>query len=204
MGRAFRYEWEGAVRRLALPRGVKLVAATVAQYADLDGRQVRPGRERLAEETGYSLKQVDRHLATLREVGLIVRTRSGSANGRRALADEYRLALPEDILERVDLVRPVDLGAVDNRANSGHLASSDPEAEEAIGEPDQWTSDGDCSGGTLDMGVPITGHPDVHPPSHDHAITTPTPIDHSLFDDHSRREDRPVDNVVEFRHRRSA
>jgi len=86
MARLPRYEWEGTVRRLALPRGVKLVAATMAQYANPDGTQVRPGRERVAEETGYSLKQVDRHLKTLRDLGLLVRVRMGSANGRRGRA----------------------------------------------------------------------------------------------------------------------
>jgi hypothetical protein len=195
------------VRRLAIPRGVKLVAAMCAQYADLDGRHVRPGRERLAEETGYSLKQVDRHLATLRGFGLIVRTRSGSANGRRGLADEYRLQLPDDILDRVDFVKPIDVGPVDNHRNSGHQMSDDRSMDEKPDEGDHWTSDGDCFSGSLDTGVPITGHPDVHPPSHDHATTTPTPNHHSLFDEHSRRETRPVDNrenVIPFRSRGAA
>lgn len=200
MGRAFRYEWEGVVRRLALPRGVKLVAALLAQYADLDGRRVRPGRERLAEEAGYSPRQVDRHLAVLRDLGLVVRTRSGSANGRRALADEYRLVIPEDILERVDLVRHIDLGPVDEPESSGHQMSTDSEVDDG----DHWPCTSTDFDGSLDTGDVITGHDHVHPPSHDHASTTPTPEDHSLLAEHSRREGRPVDNVLEFRHRRSA
>jgi DNA-binding transcriptional ArsR family regulator len=196
----FIYEWQGVVRRLALPRGVKLVAATLAQYANPDGTRVRPGRERLAEESGYSPRQVDRHLKTLRDLGLIVRVRSGSANGRRKLSDEYRLVIPEDILERVDLVRHIDLGPVDEPENSGHQMSTDSEDD----DDDDWSPMSTDFDGSLDAGDVITGHDHVHPPSHDHARTTSTPDDHSLQDDHSRREASPVDNVYPFRHRRTA
>jgi biotin operon repressor len=187
------------MRRLALPRGVKLVAAMLAQYGDLDGTRVRPGRELLAEETGYSTKQVDRHLKALRDFGLIVRVRSGSANGRRKLSDEYRLAIPEDIIERVPLVRHIDVGVVDNPAISGHQESP----AFADDDGDHWTSDGDCFSGSLDTGVPITGHLDVHPPNQDHATTTPTP-NWSPQPDHLRREAAPVDNVIEFPQRGAA
>ncbi len=210
MARLLRYEWETTVRRLALPRGVKLVAATMAQYGNPDGTEVRPGRERVAEETGYSLKQVDRHLKTLRDLGLLKRVRLGSANGRRALADEYRLVIPEDILDRVDLVKPINVGPVDNSVSSGHQMSTDPGEEEPAESADQWTSDGECSAGSLDMGVPITGHLDVHPPTRTTPVITPTPIDHSLKDDHSRRAREPaVDNseladVIPLHRRRTA
>jgi DNA-binding transcriptional ArsR family regulator len=204
MARLPRYEWEGTVRRLALPRGVKLVAATMAQYANPDGTQVRPGRERVAEETGYSLKQVDRHLKTLRDLGLLVRVRMGSANGRRALADEYRLAIPEDILDRVDLVKPINVGPVDNPPNSGRQMSGDQSDESDSSEPEQWTSDDDSSAGSLDTGVPITGHLDVHPPTKTTPVTTPTPDNRVLQDRHLRREAPPVDNVLPFRRRGAA
>lgn len=204
MARLLRYEWEGTVRRLALPRGVKLVAATMAQYASPDGSGVRPGRERVAEETGYSLKQVDRHLKTLRDVGLLKRVRLGSMNGRRKLADEYRLVIPTDILDHVDLVRPVDLGPVDNSPSSGHQMSSDSTEEQGSDDPDQWTSDGDCFFGSVDMGDPISGHLDVHPPTRTTPVKTSTPKDHSLQDDHLRREAPPVDNVIQFPSRGAA
>lgn len=192
MARAFRYEWEGAVRRLALPRGVKLVAATMAQYADPDGTKVRPGRERVAEETGYSVKQVDRHLRVLRDLGLLKRVRFGSANGRRQLADEYRLVIPDDILDRVDLVKPINVRPVDNAKSSGHQMSSDTAVDEAPDRADQWTSNEDCSTGSVDTGVPITGHLDVHPPTKTTPVTTPTPTTTgSSNDDHSRTG--PVD-----------
>lgn len=193
MARLLRYEWEGTVRRLALPRGVKLVAATMAQYASPDGSQVRPGRERVAEETGYSLKQVDRHLKALRDLGLLNRVRMGSRNGRRALADEYRLVIPPDILDRVDMVKPINVGPVDNGPNSGHQMSPDPSEERGSDGTEQWTSDEDCSTGSLDMGDPITGHLDVHPPTKTTPIETPTPDDNALNVDHLRREALAVD-----------
>lgn len=193
MARMLRYEWEGTVRRLALPRGVKLVAATMAQYASPDGTKVRPGRERVAEETGYSLKQVDRHLQVLRDLGLLKRVRLGSRNGRRALADEYRLVIPEDILDRVDLVKPVNVGPVDNPSSTGHQMSTENAEPQGAEDADQWTSDDACSEGSVDTGDPITGHLDVHPPTRTTPVKTPTPNDHSLQDDHLRREETAVD-----------
>lgn len=198
MARSPRYEWETVIRRLALPRGVKLVAALLAQYGNPDGREVRPGRELLAEESGYSTKQVDRHLKTLRDLGLIVRVRKGSANGRRALADEYRLAIPEDILDRVDLVKPINLGPVDNPENSGHQVST----EDGPPNGEQWTSSGECSDGSVDTGVPNSGHQMSTHHARTTPVTTPTPKDQWSFeDDHPLG---PVDNVIPLhRHRRA-
>jgi hypothetical protein len=101
--RPFRYEWEGILRRLALPPSVKLVACLCAQYGDLDGRDIRPGVDRLALETTYSERAVRTALAALREVGLLVRVRAGSSQGRRGLADVYHLSdpVPDDIADRV-------------------------------------------------------------------------------------------------------
>lgn len=203
MARSPRYEWETVVRRLALPRGVKLVAALMAQYGNPDGREVRPGRLLLAEESGYGLKQVDRHLKTLRDLGLLVRVRKGSAHGRRALADEYRLAIPEDILDRVDLVKPINVGPVDNPVDdpksTGHQMSTDNEP----GDDEQWTSDGECSGGTVDMGVPITGHQMSTHHARTTPVTTPTPKNYGSFEDDHPLES-PVENVLPFRRRGAA
>lgn len=103
-GRPFRYEWDGVLRRLKLSPTVKLVAAYVSQYADTAGRHARPGVERLALETGYGSATIKRSLAKLRELGLLELVRSGSSQGRRGKANEYKLAVPADLLERVDLV----------------------------------------------------------------------------------------------------
>lgn len=97
----FRYKWESVMRRLALPSPTKLVAAYCAQYGDLDGNEIRPGEKRLALETCLGERTVREAFATLREIGLLVRVRSGSKMGRRRLADEYKLAIPENVADKV-------------------------------------------------------------------------------------------------------
>lgn len=99
--RPFRYEWESVMRRLALPSPTKLVAAYCAQYGNLDGTEIRPGVDRLKLETCLGERTVREALATLRHIGLLVRVRCGSKMGRRALTDVYKLAIPEDVADKV-------------------------------------------------------------------------------------------------------
>jgi DNA-binding MarR family transcriptional regulator len=80
-----------------------LLALTLATYADQDGTRVRPGAERLARVMCVSERTVVRNLATLRSDGLIQRVKQG--NRWTHQADEYRLTLPFDLLER-DLLDP--------------------------------------------------------------------------------------------------
>jgi biotin operon repressor len=94
-----RFEWERVIKALPLPPMVKLVALTLATYGDLDGCDVRPGSEALIGDTGASRATVWRALAYLREVGLIVSV--VPANRRRGIAEQYRLDVPADILQRV-------------------------------------------------------------------------------------------------------
>lgn len=104
---AGRYEWERILRRCVLhPQPVKTVAAYLAQYANADGTNVRPGVDRLAAVSGLSERSVRGALTTLRELDLITRTRLGSSLGRQALTDEYRLSYPDDIYRRVHMLDP--------------------------------------------------------------------------------------------------
>ena len=102
-----RYEWERIVRRVVMP-GIttKGIALTLATYANADGTSIYPGNERLVAVTGTGDKTVRRALAWLREGYLIERVREGSRGGRGGLADEYRLILPSDLLERHELLSP--------------------------------------------------------------------------------------------------
>lgn len=102
-----RYEWERILRRCVLhPQPVKTVAAYLAQYANADGSNVRPGVDRLSAVSGLSERSVRNGLTVLRELDLITRTRMGSSLGRQALTDEYRLSYPDDIYLRVHMLDP--------------------------------------------------------------------------------------------------
>ncbi len=118
-----RYEWERVIRALPLPSAAKHVALNAATYADAKGAQVYPGNERTVADTGLSLATVKRAYRMLREVGLLVRVVEGSRMGRRGVADEYRLSIPDDVLARVVNYRPgltVSRDqAVDNPADQG-------------------------------------------------------------------------------------
>ena len=102
MASTSRFDWERAIRALPIrPPLRKLVALMIATYANGNGGNAHPGEDRLAEECGITTRAVRGHLAALREVGLLVRTFNGSQSGRRRLADEYELAIPADVLSRL-------------------------------------------------------------------------------------------------------
>lgn len=98
------HTWTGVIRRARLAPTVKLIALTVASYADPDGTKVYPGLARLVYECGVGYSTARRALADLRAAGLIERVRRG--NRRRKQADEYRLVLAEDLLDRVAVPSP--------------------------------------------------------------------------------------------------
>jgi hypothetical protein len=66
--------WLRAVRRTKMPLAGKGVALALVTYANKDGTNAHPGEARLAADCGINEQSVRRHLAALRDVGLIVRT----------------------------------------------------------------------------------------------------------------------------------
>lgn len=101
----FLTQWTSVVRRIRLGRTVKAVAVMLTVYADPDGSRVYPGVARLSYECELSYTVVKGALRTLRSLGLIVKV------GRRGDADEYRLILHEDLLERVNVPTPSQVTA---------------------------------------------------------------------------------------------
>jgi hypothetical protein len=103
---AERNEWERVWRRVVADPAIKLVGWTAASWAEPDGTRIFPGARLLAATTGLSETTVKNALAVIRQSGLIWRYVEGSKHGRGGLADEYRLTIPDDILDRVPMLTP--------------------------------------------------------------------------------------------------
>ncbi|WP_433445680.1 hypothetical protein [Nonomuraea sp. CA-141351] len=85
---------------------VQHIAVIAATYGNPDGTRVRPSEARLARVCRRDVKTVRDCLKRLREVGLMVRVFEGSSAGRGGLADEYELAIPDDLGDRVPMLDP--------------------------------------------------------------------------------------------------
>ncbi len=106
-----RFEWERVVRRVDFPMRLKLVALTLATYADADGTRVRPGVDVLAAVTGQGASTVRRLVAALRESGLIEVVARGGGRSGRGRATEYRLTLPSDV-DSLSLLPPTEVSSL--------------------------------------------------------------------------------------------
>ncbi|MEV3980778.1 hypothetical protein [Nonomuraea sp. NPDC049758] len=110
------FEWLRVVRRADLSFGegkkkvsaatVQHIAVVAATYGNPDGTRVRPSEARLARVCRRDVKTVRDCLKRLREVGLMVRVFEGSSAGRGGMADEYELAIPDDLGDRVPMLDP--------------------------------------------------------------------------------------------------
>lgn len=104
-----RFEWERIVRRAALPRPAKLLALTLSTYADPDGSRVRPGNAALVAVTGYSPRSVGRILGELSgRFGLLELVARGGGRGGTGKTATYRLTVPTDLLDRIELLSPAE------------------------------------------------------------------------------------------------
>lgn len=134
-----RFEWERLVRRIRMPKPVKLLALVLSTYADADGSRVRPGQGVLAAVTDDTDRNVRRLLKTLRDdLRLIEQTSRGGGRGGHGRTTEYRLTLPTDLLDRVELLSPVDEPAVSPDIQMS--AQSSPQPVGNSDSPDIQTS----------------------------------------------------------------
>lgn len=102
---AKRWDWERLVRRILMPKAVKLAALVLASFADNDGSRVCPGLDEVAAIIGQSTRSAGRHVGALAdEYGLLVQVARGGGRGRERTNNEYRLAIPVDLLDRVQLL----------------------------------------------------------------------------------------------------
>lgn len=160
-----RFDWERLIRRIVMPKPVKLAAFVLATYADPDGTRVRPGMEVLAAVTGDSEKNARRILSTLREMGLVELVSRGGGKGGRGKASEYRLTIPDDLLERFAMLEPGDKPAespdiqmsaqsthnpVDNPVDKDDSPDTQTSGQSEADEPNDRTSRA--------LSEPMTGH----------------------------------------------
>ncbi|WP_431897855.1 hypothetical protein [Nonomuraea sp. bgisy101] len=110
------WTWVRVVRRAELGFGagkkrvgsdtVQHVAMVAVTYGNPDGTRIRPSVERLARVCRKDEKTVRLCLARLRDIGLLIRVFEGSSAGRAAKADEYKLAIPENLAFLVAMLDP--------------------------------------------------------------------------------------------------
>ncbi|MFI7191432.1 helix-turn-helix domain-containing protein [Nocardia nova] len=91
-------EWVRILRRVQMTPGTKYLGLMMSTYANFDGSRVFPGVKKLALVMCVSEKTAKRALAELRALGMVERVKQG--NRHNGDADEYRLTVPVDLLNR--------------------------------------------------------------------------------------------------------
>lgn len=122
--RVGRFEWERLIRRVRLgfyegatrdPRRwvphttVQHVALVLATYADLDGTRVRPSARRVAQVCGLDERRVRAVITHLRRSQLLELVRPARGPGRGGgpgRPAEFRMSVPDDLLERLAYLDP--------------------------------------------------------------------------------------------------
>ena len=165
-------DWVNVVRRAQLGPTVKLAALIIASYANPDGSKVFPGIARLAVQCGIDYRTAQRALSTLRNVGLIRLVRRGAR--RNGLADEYRLTLAEDLLDRCDVPSPAAERAAIQKVTDRHRHRSTrhPCPVEAT---DNHTTPVSCESGSTRHGSAVLHDTGDAPPKRDPVLQEQPP-----------------------------
>lgn len=134
--------WDGgnSVKITASVKTVGVWAMTFAEYED--GTRVFPGVEILGLVAGVTERTAGLAMGAICQLGFMWQYVNGSRAGRpRAgrggVASEYRLTLPDDLLERVPMLPPeLRLGdAAEYHPNSDHLISLHLFSDQVISDP---------------------------------------------------------------------
>jgi hypothetical protein len=110
----------------ALPPGVKATCLVMTLFANAEGANIYPSVGRVAWLLGFHRRAVEKHLAQLRKIGVLIPTSSTSGGrmaGGRGRRVHYR----------------IDLRALPARAPFGAALEPRPEAGVSAGEQDQRT-----------------------------------------------------------------
>lgn len=159
--------WDGRalVKVTASVKNVGVWAQTFAEYED--GTRVFPGVEILALVAGVTEKTAGQAMCAICQLGFMFQYVNGSRSGRPrkgrgGVASEYRLTLPDDLLERVPMLPPEFRfdDAAEYHPNSDHLISHHLIRDQMISVP-----------GSPELSSRIT-RTQFAPPNQDH-ITNP-------------------------------
>ena len=117
-------DWIRFVRRTRLGRTTKAVAFALATYADSNGHRIFPGVAGLAVACELTYNVAQESLSALRDAGLIERVKHGTR--RMGKADEYRLIIDPDVLERIDVLDPNQVEKETERLMARRRGKHDP------------------------------------------------------------------------------
>ncbi|MCX4470483.1 hypothetical protein OOK41_09205 [Micromonospora sp. NBC_01655] len=204
-----RFEWEQIINRARFnglikgngkgTRGgvsgaaFKAVALVWATHADPDGSSIYPGDATVAVEAEVGLKVAQAVKRKMVEIGLTEKVRSRARRQRRG--DEYRLTLPTDLLDRVDVLTPAALklaAVAEYEKQRGKRGGStgplkEPIGLEPVGVPEdpprdpsdeiRGGSDGPTDSGCGGSDGPSVGGPPDRDTTQDRASKRPTPSD---------------------------
>ncbi len=114
-------EWIKIWHEVEAKPPVKVVGYVLCtRFADWgDGTEIRPGTRQLARITQQTDRTVIGALDQIRKWGLIWRYVEGSKQGRRGIADVYRLTVPSDLITRVPLIPA--LASLPDHMNDNHM-----------------------------------------------------------------------------------
>jgi hypothetical protein len=153
-----RFEWEQIINRARFnglikgngkgTRGgvsgaaFKAVALVWATHADPDGTNIWPGDATVAVEAEVGLKVAQAVKRAMVEIGLTEKVRSRARRQHRG--DEYRLTLPTDLLDRLEVLTPAALkvaAVAEYEKRRGKRGGStgplmDPIGNEPVGGPE--------------------------------------------------------------------